>query len=343
MEINRKELLEVLKSVKVGIVKKSNLEQASHFVFTGKEVASYNDQVCITHPFKTDFKCTLPAEEFEKILQKIKEDIFTATLKDDRLFIKSKQTKASLVASIDNEIYECISDLKLSKVKKKLQPIPKGFIDGLNMCMFSVSADMTQTHLTCLNVSNNRIVSSDDFRISMYKLPEPINEQFLIPGTSVFELVEFPVTKYYLTKTWAYFATDDNCFYCARLVDAQYKDIAYLFDEFEEMKTRPFSFPEDTQKLVDNVSILAEGEFEMDKRIIISAKDGKVSFKGKNVKGWIEQKLKIDYDGEPFKILINPIFLSQILHKTAKTKISHDRVLFTTKNFSHLVSLVDED
>lgn len=341
MEINRRELLEILKSVRVGIVKKSELEQAGHFVFTGKEVASYNDQICISHPFKTDFKCSLPAEELEKILGKIKEDLIQFSFADDRLLIKSKKTKASLVASIDEEIYECINKLKLSKIKKKLQPIPKGFIEGLRMCMFSVSSDMTQTHLTCVNIANNRIMSSDDFRVSMYSLPEPIDAKLLIPGTSVFELVEFPIETYHFERNWAYFATENGCFFCCRLVDAQFDDVAELYDAFDNEPYEIIKFPEDTQKLVENVSILADGEFEMDKRITISVSKGYMTFKGKNVKGWIEQKLKIKYKGEDLKMCINPIFLSQILDKTAKTKVNVklEQVMFTTKHFNHLVSL----
>ena len=62
MKIEREELLKVLSAIRPGLAKKDIVEQATHFIFTGQEVLTYNDQICISYPFETDFECSVPAD-----------------------------------------------------------------------------------------------------------------------------------------------------------------------------------------------------------------------------------------------------------------------------------------
>ena len=66
MEVNKEELLKILIAVKPALSKKEILLQMSHIIFTGEDVATFNDTLCIIHPYKTDFKCSVQGEEFYK-------------------------------------------------------------------------------------------------------------------------------------------------------------------------------------------------------------------------------------------------------------------------------------
>ena len=54
--------------MKPGLAKKEIIDRSTHFVFSGSEVLTYNDQICISHPLKLDFVCSVPADDFFRII-----------------------------------------------------------------------------------------------------------------------------------------------------------------------------------------------------------------------------------------------------------------------------------
>ena len=70
MKIKKLELINILQRVKPGLAKRDVIEQFTHFIFTGESVITYNDEICISHPLKTDFVCSAKSEEFFKAILK---------------------------------------------------------------------------------------------------------------------------------------------------------------------------------------------------------------------------------------------------------------------------------
>ena len=92
---------------------------------------------------------------------------------------------------------------------------------------------------------------------------------------------------------------------------------------------------------VDTVSILAEGEYDIDKKIHIEIDKKKMKCKGIKDIGEIEVELSMEFD-KKIQFAVNPIFLKDILNKSRKVKIGNDRILFDTGNFKHLIGLFIE-
>ena len=72
--MKRKELLKALLSVKPGVANKDIIESMTYFYFNGTHVISYNDIVSIQHPLKTDFKTFVKADDFFKVISKVKSE-----------------------------------------------------------------------------------------------------------------------------------------------------------------------------------------------------------------------------------------------------------------------------
>lgn len=337
---DRKQLISILQKVKPALSSKNVVEEFSSFIFTGENLITNNDRICICYPLKTDFKCSVPANEFYGILSSIKEDGISIEQKENKLVFIAKNTSAELITKeLSDTVNEFIQAIGLNDFSKdKFKPLPKDFIEAVTACMFTASKDDPQAFLTCINVDNKEVISSDFYRISMFVLDESMKDKFLIPATSIQELIKLEVSGYFRSDNWIYFLCNDEIVFCSRILSDEFPDVKQEF----EFESEVITLPDDFINMVNNASVLAEGDFEIDKKIEVKIKDGKISCKGQNELGWIESKIDIQGRKEDISFSINPVFLLQILSKTKNMKVGEGRVMFEADNFKHLISLYND-
>ncbi len=340
MKISTEHLLTVLKIVKPGLAKREIIDKSTHFIFSGSDVLTYNDRICISYPLKTDFECSVPAAEFFKIVSNMEENEIDIVLKDDKLFLKGTKARSCYTTfSQENiaAIKKLISALNLKSLKNKWKPLPKDFVDGLKLTMFSASQDLSFGALNNVSVQNNVLISSDNNRVSYYQMKSSTDKEFLIPLSSVVELVNFPVDRFVLSESWVYFSTSEGVVFASRVVNEKFPNVKSLLSSIKEGEE--FTFPDGAKKLVDDVSILAPGEYDLDRIITVKMARGKLVCKGEKATGWIEKEIAADYKGSPLQFFVNPIFLSQILSKSTSILLGQNRALFQSGKFRHLMSL----
>ena len=332
MKVLLQGFLRILGGVRPGLATRGAVEQGTHFIFTGDRILTYNDQICISYPFETDFKCTVPASEFYGILSGIEDEEVDVEVEGDRLFIEAKGMKACLVVSFSEEIIDLVNALGLSGLK--WSELPRNFLRGISFCLFSVSQDLTERFLSCIYVNGKDVVSSDDLRISHYEMEAGISFPFLLPGTSAIELVKFEVKRFCVGEAWIYFITDEGVVFCSRIIKGDYPDWSGNFD-FQGVK---FQLPRGLRRSIENVSVLADGEFDIEKRIDVEIGGGKIRCRGERDIGWIENELEME-GGEGVRFSINPLFFAKILERSTYMVHGEGRALFRTGFFRHLLSL----
>lgn len=341
MKLNRQKFIDILSLLRPGLSKKAIVEQTTHFVFTGKEVVTFNDQICIAYPFKTDFTCSVPAEEFYKILSGITVDDIELIFEKDKLNIIASDINAALATDTGEMVIGKVKNLGIEKALKKKVDLPEDFIEALSMCMFSASKDATRPELTCLMIEDQYIASTDSYRISEYKMKASTNCFVLIPAISVVDLVKYNIKSFYTDEkeSWVYFFTKENLVFCSRIIVNDYPDYIKHLKGFtgEEIK-----LPKDMKRIIATSSILAEGEFDSDKEIDVEIVKNKLRCRGQNSKGWISSSTKIEYNGDKILFTINPLFLDKILDHTTSMFYGEGKVLFKDKSFKHVVSLKSE-
>jgi len=339
MKVNKKELVKILSLLKPGLAQKGIIEQSQHFIFTGKDIITYNDQICISHPFETDFAFSVPAAEFLKVLSGISEEEITITTSKEKekfiFIIKTKATSAGFTSKVDDKALELAKEVIEKKIR--FTKLPDQFKESVELCVFSASKDFTVPHLTGVYIDKENVFGSDDFRISHYLLNEEFKDSFIIPAESVLGMKDFEFVRYAIKDGWSYFKTKDNILFCSRLIEGSYSDDPL---EYFEFKGDRIKFPSDLKTIVENASVMAEGDFDTDKKVYIKIGDGRISCKGENDKGWVESFLDMKSRKE-INFTINPIFLTQILHKTDFVLVGEDRILFKSDNFKHLVQLFE--
>ena len=336
MLINREELLNNLTKLNVGLSSKAIVEQTTHYLFTKDFISTYSGENCVIVPFKTGLECTIQADEFYKLISKIKQDKINLKLNENKIQIKAKGVNSELVVSTESDLYEIIENLQIEKYKKKAKQIPEDFIEAINLCSFSASKDMTNMVLTCININKDYIVSSDDLRISRYKLKNKFEDNFLLPVKSAIELVKFNPVKYALSESWIYFFTEDDVVFCSRIVSDEYPNV----DEFFDFEGEKITFPENIVNSIDLASVMSEADFEIDKKIKIEIDGTTIKCKGEGDIGWVESVTESEMNLEAkISFSINPIFFAKIANKSTKVKISKDKALFIMDNFEHLIAL----
>ena len=333
MKVNRDELLNILLLLKPGLSDKAIIEELTHFIFTGNDIITYNDRITISHLFNCDFKFTIIADEFIKILNKIETKQFEMFLKDSNLIIKAKGLKAKLVTGSVDSVKDHILSIDFDK-KRKWNKLPKDFIDAVRLSIFSASKDASKPFSTCLNIYDNKIISTDGIRIGVYEMKDKMKAKILLPAVSASSLINFNVIEYCIEVGWIYFATKDNIIFCSRILNEKYPDMLDFFN----FKGKIIELPESIIDSISTVEILAEGDFDTDKKIEIKIEDGKLFCKGSKEIGEIETECDIDSKSK-IEFMINPIFFKEILARTNKIKVGEGKALFEIKNFKHLISI----
>ena len=181
MKINRKKLADALQKIKPGLSTEKYVDKGAYFLFTGKELITFNDRISISVPFETKFKCFVPAREFHDIISGITTGDISIKVNTDRclLYIRSNKVKSILSCLSFNEKKETLGIFNKKDIKWK--NIPDDLMRGISLTMFSCSTDMTKPYLTCLSITKDRIVSSDNLRISVYRLKKKMSDDFLLP------------------------------------------------------------------------------------------------------------------------------------------------------------------
>jgi DNA polymerase III sliding clamp (beta) subunit (PCNA family) len=339
MKIKRQELVDVLMAIKPGLAQKAIVDQATHFIFTGKRVLTYNDRICISYPFKTDFSCSVSAEEFYKILNKISDDDIIVEFNEGVLKIGGLKVKAALTTGTGETILSFVESLDLDNVPNRAKKLPDDFKEAIKLCLFSASSNMSTPALTCLFIHDDLVASTDDLRISEYKMKRSMGCSVLIPASSVVELIKFEIVKFAVAegKTWIYFLTKEGAIFCSRLIDVEFPDYAQFL---EGINKESIMLPDDMNRLVETASILAE-EAGNNQEVEIQIGNGRLKCKGQNKIGWIESESRIQTKRSAKFVIVASFFLD-ILNHTHTMFFDENKALFNSKEFRHVIALKGE-
>lgn len=340
MQFKKKDIEKILSSIRPNLAQKNMDSQLSHIFFTGQNILSFNGKVAINHLCKTEMNFSVDGQKLFSVISRMPGENITLTEKEDSLSIKGEsKAEASLKIMKDISVLEQADFL--NKKFLKWNPVPEGFNEGVNLCKFSVSKDLTKPALSCIYINEDKIFSSDNFRISKWEMDKKIPDSFLIPGNSANILSGFKISHYIIKSPWLHFKAEDDVVVSCLSVSAEFPDV----EDFFNVKGSALILPEGSKELIEDVSVMLEEEFKQDEFIDISfsEKDSAIYFSGEGNLGSFKKALtsntKIKKD---FHIKINPDFLISILNK--ETQITVDakspRALFKRDNFSHVISLI---
>ena len=349
MEIERSKLENALVKVAPGVSQgKEYIEHLKNVTFTGEDLMTYSDHTAVLCPFTVDFltdalpEISVRFEDLYKLVTKtLKSEIISLELNETNteLILKGGATKGGLAVTVDNEIADKIDNLFAQLPSDDMwNTLPDDFIQGVQLCRFSASGDLT-TGLAIIHIDKDGIISSDNLRASWYKFEGKMKQQekpLLIAAGDVAKLVNFNVKQYYAAESWVHFRTEDSVIFSARLVpgDTNLGKFKQLFKKVDGIKIQ---FPTDLKEKIDGMVFIADGDVKIDKSLQISMGNGMLTCIAKSQRGWVQQETSVEYTGEPIQWVVNPTFLSQVLTKLTTAIVEQNRTVLEAGCFKHIL------
>lgn len=338
MKINKSELQSALEKVRPGLANKELIEQSTSFAFMGDRVVTYNDEISISHPVKElNVTGAVKAQELYQFLNKVDKDEIEVEWEECQVKIKAGKSKAGL--TLQEEIRLPIDEIGNIG---EWENLPDGFMEGMRFCRSSCSKDMSNPVLTCLHVRQDGYVeSSDGFRITRYTLNDalPINT-FLIPVSSVVELIKYNIKQIAQGYGWIHFKTDEGTIFSCRIFQDNYPAIAHILDVSEG---KEIALPQDMSNALDRAQVFAKADFSGDSLVAIYIADSKMTVSTESDSGWFEETIRIKYKDDPIQFKTNPIFLSEMLGKVRNCVIGKEKIKFDGENWVHIIGLIMEE
>ena len=220
MKYNREQLLKILKLVAPALASKEIIEQSTSFVFVADQVVAYNDEIAVSHPLKVGLSGAVKAEEFLKLLGKLKDEEVELDTTENELLVKGKRSRAGITLEATISL-----PLDIIQEPSRWNSLPEGFLEALAFCHFSASKDMAKPVLTCLHVEGEMVESCDNFRLTRHRLGKRVREGFLLPASVAKILVGYAPKEYGLTGGWVHFRNADAVVFSARIFEGEYPSL----------------------------------------------------------------------------------------------------------------------
>jgi DNA polymerase III sliding clamp (beta) subunit (PCNA family) len=332
-QIKRTDLLTALSRLKPGLATKDIIERGVCFNFLGDSITTSNDFINVMVPMATALHGAVKAEEFYKLLDKIPGEQLSLSMDGNELRLSSGRIKAGMVMMGD-PIRPTISETDFF-------PLPPDFKEAMTLTSFSASRDFTRPALSSIHFQGKSVVSSDNWRITKYEMDSPIPQDFLLPIEAAIHLVKYAPTHISLDGGWVYFMEEStNIVFSSRLKSGASLQVDQFFEDATGGQI--LQLPNQLLETLDRTKIMVEGDSDIDMQIKLILTDGTLTCHGRKDIGWIEESMEIDYHGDQVIMIINPIFLADILSRASRIILGETSCLFQGDKFQHLMMLVGE-
>jgi DNA polymerase III sliding clamp (beta) subunit (PCNA family) len=329
MKIDKHILLEALETVKPGLGKNDSIEQSTSFCFVEGGVVTYNDELSIFCPVPNlDLEGAVNSIELHAFVNKAKSEEIELSIEDNELLLKSAKSKAGL--KIEAEVVLPVDEIgEVGKFKK----LPKNFLKALNFTMGACSRDNTKPVLMCVNVTPDRLESSDNYRIAHYDLEESVKvEPFLLHANLCSQVVKFSPVKLAKGDGWIHFINEAKAVMSCRIFEEDFPDASGAM----KVKGNSLKFPKNTLSILERAAPFFKRDKAMDEFIQLSLADNKLTIKSESASGWFKESSKTEYTGEPIDFGVTPYLLRDILKQTNEASIDGKKLIFQGTNWKYL-------
>jgi len=327
--MNRLDLLKKLNAVSAGLSKKELLEQSNSFVFSGKQLITFNGEImCRTkNPF--NFDCVVRAEELVKILTRMNDEEIKVTLDDNEIVIKGRGKAAGL--SCEAEVLLPFSNVPRPK---EWFEVGKGVAKILQQAAMTCGVDESMPQTTCVHIEKNKIEACDNFRMYRCKIKTGFPVEMLIPAMSLKAVKGHKMKAVSSTKEWLHFKSGDGCIFSLRCYADKYHN---QLETLLKVKGAKIQLPAELRETLERAEVMVDVGYEAE--VTLQIEDNVLIINSRKDGGWYKEKKKLKYKGTPLSFKVNPAFLVEILEKTRTVIVGKGRMKIETDNVEFMVCL----
>jgi len=351
--IYKKDIYPILMSLRAGLSAKSTFEEMASFMFTGKDVVTFNDNILVVCPFVTEFIATIKASDLLDVLKPLASDEFLKfAMKEDSNSLELQTQDANFNFQVvandsgkllgNSGIKDVVNGIRSELAQGTWNNVPENFKDASKLCSFSAAKKETLGILTCIAIHDKAAYSCDSQRISQYILSDAMSN-FLISASVISTLLNYSIEKYCVTESWIGFQTKDGLTLGIRKKNGDYPIdlIGKILDQGSDFSV---DAPIDMlKKAIEEVRVFTSSD-ESEELITVTIKGDMMYLNSKSSRGKAEASVEISSDsesGEEYSFQINPNFWLDILSKapTMKLDMKNLKARFEAGKFCHVVAL----
>lgn len=334
--ISKKELLSILDQVKPALSSKGLFPCAPYFLFKKGMVSASNGDITITQSAPNlSIEGAVIANEFYNLISKINDDyIQIAMNKKGNIIVNGKILKATI--KVNSEITS--DDIQIPEDEAEWKPLPEGFSNDLNICLFEPRASAMFPSLNYIFVIKGLMLFCDRFAGAQKTMSEKIDDELSIPFNSAKKLAKYKVNKYFISHSQIYFKSDFGLIFSYRQIDPVFCSTEEQDLFIEEEDSVSVNVTESLINLLSGVSTTELNTDVMNRSISLSSNnDNKIICKGEGKWGTVVGKIEIE-DSVQFDVKVNPDFLPKSIKFNTIT-IS-DRLLFKGDKIKFVTFLI---
>ncbi|KKM63661.1 hypothetical protein LCGC14_1509210 [marine sediment metagenome] len=341
-ELQTEDMVRIIKIIKPGLAEKQLVPGMSRFIFTGDDIVTFNGGVCVHHPLQISFKCSVNAEEFIKIINKLKTKTMNLEEKEGHLHLTSGKVRARFSTKAETEkVTEMVGSVfaEIAAENAEWQEIDAEFKKGVSMVTPSASKNRQKGTQCCLHVHENCLMCSDGKRLAIYELEKPPSP-FLVEASEISSIVQADVVvNYYMvTESWIHLQDENQVVFSVRKRTGEFP-YDHIFKIITEFPTDAIiKLPAEFAKAIDTASIFTEEEGKID----ITVNNTEMTCQGKSITGEVSYLLDdFSYDGEEFTFPVNQSWIVEVLKGRSEMMVDREnhRVMFSDLPFTYVVSM----
>lgn len=334
-EIIASDLKDVLSRLSSILTNKGLIENADKFVFNEKTIHVFNGETFIMANFETGVSGGVEGLSLLKYVEK---------LSTAKVFIEQGENKIDIKKgkSIASFVVEEMADVPVDLNEINWRKAPPNFIPALTACSYTCSQDYTDMRLVVVHVNGEYAESTDQERITRYKLDRRMKEELFIPAEIVPYLAKAKIVHYAKTEDWMLFENQTGDIICHRNVKLgeEYINLEEIVNKCSEGKT--LELPDKMYDAVEKAAIFQQDiRIESDRKITVRCKGQKIRIESSGTHGNFLEILPCEIE-ENFLFTVNPAFLTQIMEKSNTVYFHSDYMRIETDDYVFLTTLACE-
>lgn len=334
-EIIASDLKDVLNRLSSILTSKGLIENADKFVFNKDTIHVFNGETFIMANFESDVCGGVEGLSLLKYVEKLSTSKVEIEQGEGKIDLKKGKSIASFIV-------EEMADLPLDLSDIKWHTAPTNFIPALNACSYTCGQDYTDMRLVVVHVCGTTAESTDQERITRYKLDRRMKDEFFIPAEIVPYLAKAKIVHYAKTEDWMLFENQSGDIICHRNIrlGEEYINLQEIVEKCSEGK--PLELPDKMYDAVEKAAIFqSDVKIDSDRKITVRCKGQKIRIESNGTHGNFLEILPCDIE-ENFMFTVNPAFLTQIMEKSNTVYFHSDYMRIETDDYVFLTTLASE-
>ena len=341
MIIDKENLIAVLESLFPGVSPKEVVQQSSCIIFSEGRAFTYNDEIACSRDCELKIEGAVPAAIFVNTLKKMPDETVEITQEKNKLTIKGKRRKASIV--IDEEILLPIDAIREDMDEKEWEALPTRFCEGIEAVRGVTSTNDSFFSFTCVHVGPDFIEACDNTQAARFTLETGLESSLLIRFDAALHLGGLAASHFIQTDTWMHFRQSEDSSLCfsVRVYCEDYPSLESIFDA----KGSKIAIPDSLIPAIETANLFSS-ETSDDDFVIVNIKPsdkkgkGVLRIKGQGVFGSYSESKKIKFSGtKGFEFLSYPKILIEAIKRAHECFISEKAIRIESGDLVYIARL----